>query len=129
MAKRYLYLMQKGNANVLKIGVSNRPFVRKAWIKKNVPDIQIIRCIKTRRAEYWERYLHDKYATSRFTLRGGGSGRTEYFKVNWLEFAFIFLDYWYIKNRAWVLPIGWFALIAWALFYSVGNSNFSFKNS
>lgn len=114
--------MQKGNANVLKIGISNRPLVRKAWIKKNVPDIQIIRCVKTSRAAYWERSLHDKYSSSRFTLRGGGSGRTEYFKVRDLEFALILSDYWYIRNRFWILPLAWILLFAIAYIYSLSRT-------
>jgi hypothetical protein len=94
---RYLYLMQKGDSNVVKIGVSNTPWLRKHYIGQNVPNIRIIRCVRTNRAKFWEEKLHNKYASSRFVLRGGGSGRTEYFRLNWVEFALVLYDFWFIK--------------------------------
>lgn len=94
---RYLYLMQKGNSNIVKIGVSNKPYLRKHYIGQNVPEIRIIRCVRTFRAKYWEDRLHNKYASSRFTLEDAGAGKTEYFRLNWLEFALLLYDYWRIK--------------------------------
>lgn len=117
---KYLYLMQKGDSNVVKIGVTNTPWLRKHYIGQNVPGIRIIRCIRTNRAAYWEERLHNKYASSRFTLRSGGSGRTEYFRLNWLEFAVLLYDYFFIRYFPIVAVLEW-VVGFWVIFFLLKN--------
>lgn len=103
----YLLLLERKGRTIVKIGVTNNPNVRLGYIRENVSDIQLIRLVKTNRAAFWERHLHEKYSSSRFTFRGAGAGKTEYFRFNWLEMALVLYDFFYIRFFPAVKVLEW----------------------
>lgn len=96
---QYLYLLQVIGKSTFKIGITTNMENRLESINKSLKKnrVVVICKIKTWKAADKEKFLHDLFACSRFTWRG--SGKTEYFKLNWLEVICVMLWFWWFKWR------------------------------
>lgn len=112
---RYIYLMRKVGTRKHKIGISNDPNIRRTTVDKGIKgrvDLLIARrVIFARRVE---QYIHGVFSDSRFTFwrAGRGSGRTEWFDLNWLERFFV---------RFWIeifglIPLVLLVILLWVLY-------------
>lgn len=102
---QYVYLMRKRASRKHKIGISRVPKRRLATVKRGVgSDVQIIVYRRVFFARSVEQFLHHYFAATRFFFHGAGSGagRTEWFRLSWLE-------RW--TARAWIIFFGWFPQI------------------
>lgn len=101
--KSYLYLIQDGQSSRHKIGITTRPDLRIEQIREEVPKARYEIVFKIYRAYANEQRLHRKWSCSRFTFKG--SGKTEWFRLNWLEKIFIYGDYYWIVAWQFLLPV------------------------
>lgn len=111
--KGYVYLMRYKYSTKYKIGWSRDPYVRLEYITtgdgKNEPleGVRLIKFVKVWNPEAAEKWLHEKWASENFIFRG--SGRTEWFRFNWLELAFLEFDF------VWVVLIEYLTLTGYVL--------------
>jgi len=100
--RQYLYLLQVEGKSWYKIGITNDLEARIKDINKSLKKRKVVLQIKikTYSASRKERFLHDLFACSRFTWRG--SGKTEYFSLNWLEVIFLMGWFWWFAWRGWI---------------------------
>ena len=112
---RYIYLMRKRGTRKHKIGISKNPQTRRVTVDKGVGGkVNLIIARKVIFARRVEQYIHGVFSDSRFTFWrvGKGSGRTEWFDLNWLERLFV---------RFWIelfglIPVILTALLIWGLY-------------
>lgn len=113
---RYIYLMRKTGTRKHKIGISHNPITRRATVDKGIRGrVDLITARRVIFARRVESYLHKVFADSRFIFwrAGRGSGRTEWFDLNWLERLLV---------RGWIeifglIPVLLTVLIIWMLYW------------
>ncbi|MCB0336411.1 MAG: GIY-YIG nuclease family protein [Phaeodactylibacter sp.] len=91
----WLYLIQDGVSNRYKIGITSSLPHRIEQIQEEVPKARYTLTIRIWNAYRNEQRLHWKWGSERFTHKG--SGRTEWFRFNWLELTFVFIDFFHTK--------------------------------
>lgn len=115
----YLYLLQVIDTSKFKIGITTNMENRLQAINKSLKKNEVVVISKARinNAKKKEKFLHDLFECSRFTFLG--SGKTEYFHLNWLEVIFVMIWVWWFKWRIWV----WLILILGVsiFFYLINN--------
>lgn len=99
MKREFLYLLQVLGKSTFKIGITGDLEKRLEAINKSLKKnkVVVIAKVKTYNAKDKEQFLHDLFACSRITWRG--SGKTEYFRLNWLEVIFVMIWLWWFKWR------------------------------
>lgn len=88
----------------IKIGVTGKEVEgRRFGVDESLPgDVVVIQYVhKPGRVYAEEQRLHRKYSDKSFRPRviGDGAGPTEWFRVDWLTYSFIILDFWEFRNR------------------------------
>jgi predicted GIY-YIG superfamily endonuclease len=79
----YLYLMQKGDSNLYKIGITNRPDRRLQECQRSMGrEIHLINCWTMRDARAKEKALKTHLFQYRRRLGPAGNGETEWYQMN-----------------------------------------------
>lgn len=97
-----------------KIGISYDVKKRHADINRSIPgSVRLVTATKVFNVERHEKRLHNKFSCSRFTFRG--SGKTEWFRLNWLELALVIVDVQTILVRQILTVTGIFVILVYLL--------------
>jgi len=114
---RYVYIMHLRRSRQYKIGIATNPEWRHEDIDTAVRgDVRLVMARKMPRARKIEKKLHRYFAEDRFTKRGAGSGKTEWFRLSLLDsWLAQFLVSWY---QFWV----YFSLVFWIVVGLIGMS-------
>ena len=112
--KGYLYLMQYKHTQKHKIGISHNVWARVKTIREGyeegdegVEGVHVVDFVKVWDPAKHEAWLHEKWSSERFTFRG--SGKTEWFRFNWLELFLVWCDF------RWAVFLEYLTLLAYVL--------------
>ena len=106
---RYIYIMKDlSKRGEYKIGITSSPYHRTKQVDESVRG-RVVTVIAYRRffAESIEKKMHRIFARRRFTKHG--SGRTEWFRLNILQYFFARLVLWYLCNVWYIVTLLCFA--------------------
>jgi len=115
-----IYLMQYRNGRTCKIGISHHPRKRLKAVDDDLccGRVKLLVARRVPFARQFENWLHRRFAASRFTLKGAGSGKTEWFKLGVFSriYAYLIIQVYYY---AWRFLIAVSALLLVIGLYSV----------